>query len=153
MIRLDADVEQTVRVPNNPPGFRLFLGLPIPVLHGGVSFIDSMHHFTARLSFSTSPPLPFVRNLYIRVFRASPRYHPKLYFMVQNVSGNIANAFPALLHSFWWPRGWPTWRNRHSVYYTGFGPEPLQKLSGNTWYPSKSIGSVCGMCLENDNFV
>ena len=54
------------------------------------------------------PLLPPIIGAHDRVFRASPRYHPKLYFMVQNMSGNIANALPALLHSFWWSRSRPS---------------------------------------------
>ena len=50
------------------------------------------------------------------MFRASPRYHQKLDFIVQNLLGNIANAFPSLLRSLWWPRSRLPSRNRYSVY-------------------------------------
>ena len=92
-------------------GFREW-GLGPPCLHEKWTFV-SQYRYT-----------------YTRVFRTSPRYHQKLDFIVQNLLGNIANAFPSLLHSLWWPRSRLPSRNRYSVYYTGFGSEPVQKLSG-----------------------
>ena len=55
------------------PAFAYCLDLPLHVLRGGVSSIDSMHHFTVCLSFSTSPPLPFVGNNFMRNECIKPR--------------------------------------------------------------------------------
>ena len=65
-----------------------------------------------------------------RVFRTSPRYHQKLDFIGQNLLGSITDVFSSLLHSLLWIGSRLPSRNQHSVYYTGFASEPVQKLSG-----------------------